>query len=590
MPQPSTVPSPEFESVREWDDEFLALFPHRYDYIWAEHSEANSKTKLEWKTESRHPLSDRLVHQGTHLYGVRFGAETSYCMVDIDADSIYHPKRDPFAIGRMVAALEAIGLVSYVACTSSYSGGLHLYFPFPSCQKTWQVAIALQTVLENAGFKPVLGQLELFPNAKRYVVDGQPSLYAAHRLPMQMGSYLLTSSWELTYSTPTTFLELWKWGQQRNDFNSSEVERLLKAARRKQFNITGKADKFLNDLNADIEPGWTGFGQTNTILGRIALRSYIFGHVLYAAQPLVGKALEEDIVRIAKSLPGYYQWCKHQHEIEKRAEEWARCVESSRYFPFGFRSIAASQQLEASTQLTVPQLTAPQLTVQPSWNQRQAISARQRIQSAIADLLHQNLLPATPTARFRVLLTYGIGGGSLYRHRDLWHPQFLSLDSHSVDSLSLEGNGEAGEIPPNPPASSEDGEGIVFENIPSPCPTSLLEPVGGNSLPHQDCSPLQQVSTTATGGNCPQGNGSVGSGMEDVPGGDRYAWIFTQQEAGYVAKAHASTLRAQARQEAYIVQMQRYLDSGDPILMAEALAWNAINPGVLHLAKAYTVS
>lgn len=41
---------------------------------------------------------------------------------------------------------------------------------------------------------------------------------------------------------------------------------------------------------------------------RIAMRSYIFGHVLYAEAPLTGTALVEDIARIARSLPGYADW------------------------------------------------------------------------------------------------------------------------------------------------------------------------------------------------------------------------------------------------------------------------------------------
>lgn len=79
-----------FEDVREWANGFLALFPHRYDYIWADHS--NPGAKVEWQTETRHPLSDRVIHQGSYLYGVRFGAETRYCLLDIDAGSAYHPK------------------------------------------------------------------------------------------------------------------------------------------------------------------------------------------------------------------------------------------------------------------------------------------------------------------------------------------------------------------------------------------------------------------------------------------------------------------------------------------------------------------
>ena len=57
-----------FKGVREWDNKFLSLFPHRFDYIWAEHP--NPGAKVEWKTETRHSLSDRVIHQGSYLYGV----------------------------------------------------------------------------------------------------------------------------------------------------------------------------------------------------------------------------------------------------------------------------------------------------------------------------------------------------------------------------------------------------------------------------------------------------------------------------------------------------------------------------------------
>jgi hypothetical protein len=91
----------------------------------------------------------------------------------------------------------------------------------------------------------------------------------------------------------------------------------------------------LNDLNVEIEQGWTGAGQTNRLLGRIAMRSYIFGHVLYTDQPLEGKALVHDIITIAQNLPGYHDWCQHQQEVEKRAQEWMQAIEQSRYFHYG---------------------------------------------------------------------------------------------------------------------------------------------------------------------------------------------------------------------------------------------------------------
>lgn len=421
----SSVVSAEFQFIAERDDPFLALFPHRYDYIWAEYPRSGSK--VEWKTESRHPLGDRLIQQGGYLHGVRFGSHTQYCLLDIDITSRYHPNQDPFAIARIVGTLEPLGLVHYIACTSSYSGGLHLYFPFEQAQKSWELAVAIQTLLENEGFIVALGELEILPNPKLYVADGKPSLYKAHRLPMQIGSYLLNRDWQRIHSDQQTFVQYWHFAQRRNDLDTTAIARTLKAARRKQYQLSGRADKFLNDLNADIEPGWSGHGQTNFILGRIAMRSYIFGHLLYASRPLEGQALIDDIVATVKKLPGYEQWCRHQHEIEHRAEEWTRCIENSDYFHFGI----AKEKLKSATEVNDLEIKELEL----SWNQRQSQGVRERIQAAIANLLEQNQLPIGVRSRFLALTQYGISGASLYKHRDLWHPGSISIDANS-DSLT----------------------------------------------------------------------------------------------------------------------------------------------------------
>jgi hypothetical protein len=220
-----TLTSSQFQYIQEWDDDFLSLFPHRFDYIWAPHP--NPGEEVEWKTESRHPLSDRLIRQGSFLYGVRFGAETNYCLLDIDAGSPYHPKQDPFAISRIVAALEPIGLVAYIACSSSYSGGLHLYLPFQQTQTSWNLAIGLVALLESSGFKINPGHLEVFPNPRPYLVNGSMSLFNAHRLPLQQGSYLLNEDFHPVWSDQRTFLAKWRFAQSRNDINAATLKRVV---------------------------------------------------------------------------------------------------------------------------------------------------------------------------------------------------------------------------------------------------------------------------------------------------------------------------------------------------------------------------
>jgi hypothetical protein len=408
-----------FQSIQELDNQFLALFPHRYDYIWAVHP--NPGAKPEWQTETRHPLADRTIQQGSHLYGVRFGTETNYAMLDIDTGSRYHPRQDPFGVDRLLVALEPLGLISNLTIQSSHSGGLHLYFPFEQAQTSWKIALAISTLLENAGFKLYPGQLEIFPNPKPYATNGKPSLFSAHRLPLQMGSYLLDRDYQPIAYSQSRFVEQWNYCTKRNDFDKKQLDRLINQLKRRSFKLSGKADKFLNDLNAEIQLGWTGHGQTNRLLGRIAMRTYVFHHILHGGEPLVDEALVEEIIRIAISLPGYQDWCQHQHEIAHRSAEWAKCVEESRYFPYGTKPLDQSKDDK-----TIPII---------SYNQQRAEDARTRIKEAIADLLNRSALPTKATERFKELLNYGIGGGSLYRHKDLWHPVSLVFHNAEIDSL-----------------------------------------------------------------------------------------------------------------------------------------------------------
>lgn len=565
----SPPPPLTFEAVREWNDEFLGLFPHRYDYIWGEQIDLRSDQKVEWKTESRHLLSDRLIKQGSFIYGVRFGAETRYCVIDIDWLSRYHPKHDRFAISRILQALEPLGLVRHLACTSSYSGGIHLYLPFQKPQKTWKLAIALQTLLENAGFKPALGQLELFPNAKLYNSNGTPSLYAAHRLPLQAGSYLLDSSWQTVHSTQAQFVQQWCLAEQGNDISAKRLERILKQVHRQRYHLSGKADKFLNDLNAEIEPGWTSYGQTNHLLGRITLRSYIFGHLIYGSAPLEGQALVDDIVKTAKSLPGYSDWCRHQHEIEKRAAEWAQCVENSRYFHFG----QGKQTTPVSTSELTPAALVAEVEAQLTWNEKQCQNAREKIRAAIADLLNQDNLPSTATARFNALLEYGLGGSTLYRHRDLWHP------SHLVEN------------PPYPPTSAplpveaSDQGAASTENS-----TSLLPNSGRNASPDKRSSDFKPPKQADIDRNSALGNDlsaspatpTTSQPQDAIAQGVRYVQqvlLAVKKRARRPHPAQDSALQALPTPSlAHQRKMEQYLASGDPILMAEAQRALPISP------------
>lgn len=454
--------------VREWEDEFLGLWPHRFDFLHAEHPFPNEKPN--WITESRHPLSDRLIRQGAYLYGVRFGPKTQYAMLDIDIGSPYHPEKDPLALSRITEALEELGLVTSIPCLSSSSGGIHLYFPFTEELPSWKVGVAVTALLENKGFKVAPGLLEVFPNSKPFSTDGKLSLYNGHRLPLQQGSYLLSSELHPLTSNERIFIKQWQFARARNIIDGETLEHVIKTARRKVYRVSGKAQKFLNDLNAEIEPGWSGAGQTNRLIGRIAMRAFVFGHVLLRlAKPLAGEELIEHIVSVAKSLPGFSEFCDHISDIKNRAKEWARCVENSHYYPYGASN---ASQTESSPQ--------------PTWNSKQRDEARERIQSAVGKFLTSESFPAGITDRFQILTEQGISGSTLYKHKDLWHPSHI----------------KPVEIPPDPPnAQSESFVGAKPQAAPTKLPTSLLGNDGCNAAQSRDSGEYLEQQLTLTGCN-----------------------------------------------------------------------------------------
>ena len=508
-----------FSSIKETSSEFLSLFPHRYDFIHAPHPEPGEKP--EWKTESRHPLSDRLIQEGDSLYGIRFGKTTRYLLTDIDIHSLYHPRHDPFAVSRLVAALEPIGLVSFIPITSSYSGGIHLYFPFDTDQTSYELAQAVQTLLEKAGFKIAPGQLEIFPNDRGFV-NGKPALHSAHRLPLQAGSYILDQDLQPICSTQEEFVKQWQFCQRRNPVTRKAIKQIIKNRRKKYPLVKRGGEKLLNDLNAEIEPGWTGAGQTNHLLGRIAYRTRVFHHTIHGGSPLIGDDLVKEIISIAQSLPGYDEWCQHRHEIEAKAADWARQAEQKRYAYDGSRKKATIHTGN----------DAPQRRY--LYQQRKSEDARERIRRAIAQMLESSTLPANPTARRDALLACGIGGETLYKYKDLWHPEFLLPVDFGV-------NAQSNEAPPDPPDTNKNTQ---REKGAPECPSLLVS--------NSSNTPL----------------GKVFKGFEPSP-------------CRSISSTTYRDLKQAEARERHIIKMRQYHDSDDPILIQAAKEWAECNPGLL---------
>lgn len=293
-------------------------------------------------------------------------------------------------------------------------------------------------------------------------------------------------------------------------------------------------------MDTEIKAGWTGPGQTNYLLGRLTMREYIFHHVINGGSPLEGEALVKAVITIAQALPGYAEWCRHQHELDKKVSEWARSIAASHYYHYG-------DQPE------------PKRSTTPNWNQQQQAAARSRITQAIADLLNNNNLPSGITARRNAIIQYGISQSTLTKHTDLWHPQFLTEPPVLPSTEILHPDVED----PTPLQQAQ----AFPDGLLQPTTTNKLVDLTGPDAPQQ----ASEGSKLPEAGGC--GGTSTGSGLVST------AFPAVPKSQGVASAETKATLdalklaKAKARAHAYEARLQQYLQSGDPILVAEAQQW-----------------
>ena len=376
-------------------------FCETFCYLWASlEGTTQPNIRAKWRTIRKYPLRPRTLWERyldpSQLVGVRFGRDTKYGMLDIDAGSVYLDK-----LGEITAALETIGIVRSVPVRSSASGGLHLYIPLPEAVATFSLACALRQCLEGQGLEIKPGQLEIFPNVKSYAKHwlGEFTEYNGHRLPLQSGTgaAILANDLSPVGDDLPHFFALWDNAAMQQD--GDEIRQALACARnnhrkRPRRKNCNPVATWRTDLENEINAGWSGPGQTNGLLKSIAC----YGHVFEA---LEGPALAQYVERIAKTRPGYLDHCSHQRDIEAKAKAWANAAQRY-YWPLGTspaRSVA---------------------TCNPNADRR--ADARQRIAIAAAELRLN--APATIRAWVDQLVELAkCSTQTLYRHLDLWHPE-----------------------------------------------------------------------------------------------------------------------------------------------------------------------
>jgi hypothetical protein len=394
------------------DSNGIRLWETFGNYAWAwihKHPDADA-----WTTEKRYPLRPRVMwkhwRDAETLIGVRFGKQTAYAMLDIDKGSDY---LNETSVRDIFGALETIGITRPVVLRSSWSGGLHIYLPLPEPVGTFDLAVALKGTLEAQGFKVAEGQLECFPNTKTFGKHWLKQFveYQGHRLPLQPGSgSTLLASYNLQPigGELDRFWSHWDFAAQAVDMEMLRCAIAAgKANRRKHKRVWSKLHQWRSDLEHEISEGWTANGQTNQLLKAIAT----FGRVFVG---LAGDDLAAYVSDTARDRPGFHLYCRHQHEIHRKALCWARSVEGY-YHP-----CRQDAQGGKDRNATYPLQPAPDGNKARMWD------AVRRITEARNELLHLGWawLDKTPSDWAQAIVRLArCSMRTLYKYRSEWHPE-----------------------------------------------------------------------------------------------------------------------------------------------------------------------
>ena len=287
------------------------------------------KSNNRWYTETRFPLTPRTLwrrYQDTsQVIGIRFDNQTNFFVLDIDVNSRYHYKYDPYGFFGILECLTDIGINKVIKLKSSTREGIHLFGFLPQKIKTFNLACALEKVLTTNGFVIKPGQLEIFPNPKPYNPTGEKSCgFNGIRLPLQegTGAKLYNQKMRLVNGGIKKFLRLAN--QSTKEQNMGILKRYANRAVKwhKEQKTTNyqqqRRENYRRDMEVAAFTGWSDRGETNEILKSITNYGWVIEELR------TWEKLAEYIEKTAISLPGYKQFCQHKQEIKLRAKHWAK--------------------------------------------------------------------------------------------------------------------------------------------------------------------------------------------------------------------------------------------------------------------------
>lgn len=169
-----------------------------------------------------------------------------------------------------------------------------------------------------------------------------------------------------------------------------------------------------------IRTGWTDYHQTNQIIYKLAQKVIVFDETIY----------EEKLswmVSTIKEMPGYKEYCRHQHEIENRCQDWLICLLKKGY-----------HWLHGSGLVRDPALTfekATELVNTRNLEQEELVTFRliETLHHLSGQLFNSvNSLFKAIHAKSKSLFDKGFSNRTLYKHQHLWAPMMEKNEEKGV--------------------------------------------------------------------------------------------------------------------------------------------------------------
>ena len=213
-------------------------------------------------------------------------------------------------------------------------------------------------------------------------------------------------------------------------------------------------------------------------------------------------------------------------------------------------------------------LALPQ--VGPTENQQRALTAREKVRLAVINLSKQNLLPSGATKRFDLLCAHHVAGGStLYINRDLWHPQYIGKQQRLALEIKTEAACAVGA------AASEK----VTSLLGSTARNKPYDRGSSDSVCHENDQKYETARNLPSDGALSVVEAAAESVVERSPAPKQLAlniqWALEVVQRNQQAQIEAKQQQYQQQQQRqrrteYEARLRQWVDSGDPVLVAEA--------------------